>query len=161
MKKINVSSFLYLPLETSENEANKILNSRFNHVNIHKIEKREHEMAVDFDVIMEKESIETAKVYFFNVLQDFDVDNYVFSEVKITHHDLKLQSQYFKDVVSGKKTFEIRKNDRSYKVGDLITFHEVDENGQYVGHVSKEYQITYITDYAQQDNYVVMSIKLA
>lgn len=161
MKKINVSSFLYVPLETSENKINKILHGRFKHVNIHKIEKREHDIAVDFDVIMEKESIETAKVYFFNVLQDFDVDNYVFSEVKITHHDLKLQSQYFKDVVSGKKTFEIRKNDRSYKVGDLITFHEVDENGQYVGHVSKEYQITYITDYAQQDHYIVMSIKLA
>lgn len=75
-------------------------------------------------------------------------------------HDLKLQSQYFKEVVTGRKTFEIRKNDRSYKVGDLIRFHEVNENGQYIGYVSRKYQITYITDYEQQDGYVVMSIKL-
>lgn len=30
-------------------------------------------------------------------------------------HKLKLSSEYFRDVRSGLKTFEVRKNDRSYK----------------------------------------------
>ena len=33
-------------------------------------------------------------------------------------HNLKIKPQYFKDVVSGIKTFEVRKNDRNFKVGD-------------------------------------------
>lgn len=35
-------------------------------------------------------------------------------------HELKLQLPYFYDVYVGKKTFEIRKNDRDYKVGDIL-----------------------------------------
>ena len=35
-------------------------------------------------------------------------------------HNLKIKPQYFKDVVSGIKTFEVRKNDRNFKVGDLM-----------------------------------------
>lgn len=39
-----------------------------------------------------------------------------------TVHQIKLQSPYIDAVYSGKKTFEIRKNDRGYKVGDMIEF---------------------------------------
>lgn len=35
-------------------------------------------------------------------------------------HILKCIDPYYSDVVSGKKTFEIRKNDRDYKVGDIL-----------------------------------------
>lgn len=76
------------------------------------------------------------------------------------NHDLKLSQKYFKDVGRGIKTFEIRKNDRNYQVGDTIFFHEVEEEtGEYTGWGSKKFKITYITDYAQQDGYVVMAIK--
>ncbi|WP_331384989.1 DUF3850 domain-containing protein [Bacillus badius] len=41
-------------------------------------------------------------------------------------HELKIYPQYFKAVVSGKKSFEIRKNDRDFKVGDTLLLHEFD-----------------------------------
>lgn len=73
-------------------------------------------------------------------------------------HTLKIQSRYFKDVVSGLKTFEIRKNDRDYKVGDILVLEE-----RLCGRFTDEQikvKVTYITDYAQQDGYVVMGIEL-
>lgn len=35
-------------------------------------------------------------------------------------HELKLDIKYFDDVKSGKKNFEIRKNDRDFQVGDVL-----------------------------------------
>lgn len=35
-------------------------------------------------------------------------------------HELKLDIKYFDDVKSGKKNFEIRKNDRDFQVGDIL-----------------------------------------
>ncbi|MFP7308821.1 DUF3850 domain-containing protein [Enterococcus faecalis] len=72
-------------------------------------------------------------------------------------HELKILPEYFEAVVSGNKCFEIRKNDRRYEVGDILRLNEY-EDGKYTGnfHVA---EITYITDYAQQDGYVVLGIK--
>lgn len=39
-------------------------------------------------------------------------------------HELKCLPEYFEALASGKKTFEIRKNDRGFKVGDLIALNE-------------------------------------
>lgn len=44
-------------------------------------------------------------------------------------HELKVSPEYFKAVISGKKTFEIRKNDRPFHIGDLLALNEFD--GQY------------------------------
>lgn len=38
----------------------------------------------------------------------------------MTTHELKLDIKYFEDVKNGKKNFEIRKNDRDFKVGDIL-----------------------------------------
>lgn len=35
-------------------------------------------------------------------------------------HELKLNIRYFDDVRSGKKNFEIRRNDRDFKIGDIL-----------------------------------------
>ncbi|BDX48164.1 DUF3850 domain-containing protein [Enterococcus hirae] len=74
-------------------------------------------------------------------------------------HELKILPEYFEAVTSGRKQFEIRKNDRDYKVGDLLILREhdiwVDE---FTGNSYKA-EITYITDYAQKDGYVVMGIR--
>ena len=43
-------------------------------------------------------------------------------------HNLKIKPQYFKDVVSGIKTFEVRKNDRNFKVGDLMVLDMITKN---------------------------------
>lgn len=37
-------------------------------------------------------------------------------------HELKIKHKYLIDIESGIKTFEIRKNDRDYQVGDLVHF---------------------------------------
>lgn len=41
-------------------------------------------------------------------------------------HELKILHEYLIDVTLGTKTFELRKNDRDYQVGDLIHFIDVD-----------------------------------
>lgn len=41
-------------------------------------------------------------------------------------HRLKLSTQYFEDVKSGRKNFEIRFNDRSYDVNDILLLEEYD-----------------------------------
>ncbi len=46
-------------------------------------------------------------------------------------HELKLLPQYFNDVENGIKNFEIRKNDRDYKVGDTLLLREWDN--EYTG----------------------------
>jgi hypothetical protein len=43
-------------------------------------------------------------------------------------HELKIQPQYFKAVVSGKKNFELRKNDRGFKVGDILILKECESD---------------------------------
>ena len=42
-------------------------------------------------------------------------------------HELKTIAPYFGDVVLGKKTFEVRKNDRNFQVGDFLHLRERDE----------------------------------
>ncbi|SDN92514.1 Protein of unknown function [Enterococcus faecalis] len=78
-------------------------------------------------------------------------------EKEPTIHELKILPEYFEAVVSGDKRFEIRKNDRNYEKGDILRLNEY-QYGQYTGDVHVA-EITYITDYAQQDGYVVLGIK--
>lgn len=72
-------------------------------------------------------------------------------------HRLKIQKQYFQPVVKGIKKFEIRKNDRNFKVGDTVVLEEIDSAKQFTGNCFSA-RITYITDYQQKDNYVVFGL---
>lgn len=60
-----------------------------------------------------------------------------------TIHQLKILSKYYKSVISGEKTFEVRKDDRNFKVGDIVILNEIDDlnifTGNYIG-----VRITYI-----------------
>lgn len=78
-------------------------------------------------------------------------------EMKV--HELKIAPQYFSPLVDGKKTFEIRKNDRGYEVGDMLHLKEFKE-GLYTGKTTLV-EVTYITDAYQKDGYIVMAIKEA
>lgn len=40
-------------------------------------------------------------------------------------HQLKCDSKFFEDVASRKKTFEVRKNDRDFNVGDFLALNEL------------------------------------
>ena len=76
-------------------------------------------------------------------------------------HELKIYPQYFEDVISGKKKFEIRKNDRKYRVGDILILKEWD-NIEYSGREARAEVIYLINDkfVGIQPGYVVMGIKL-
>lgn len=75
-------------------------------------------------------------------------------------HNLKIKPQYFKDVVSGIKTFEVRKNDRNFKVGDLMVLEAYDNEKFTGGFVNTE--ITYILDDPKycKKGYVILGFKL-
>ena len=72
-------------------------------------------------------------------------------------HALKCEDKYFIALVRGEKTFEIRKNDRDYRVGDRLHLWEISSNRETGRHA--EFVITYMTDYEQKPGYVVMSVK--
>ncbi|NBA21254.1 DUF3850 domain-containing protein [Enterococcus hirae] len=72
-------------------------------------------------------------------------------------HELKILPEYFEAVTSGRKRFEIRKNDRDYKVGDRLYLREW--NGENFTGGSYKAEVTYITDYEQKDGYVVLGIR--
>jgi len=60
------------------------------------------------------------------------------------HHELKSWPEYFKAVRADVKRFEIRKNDRNFKVCDLITLREWDpKTKEYTGRWSL-HEITYV-----------------
>lgn len=76
-------------------------------------------------------------------------------------HNLKIHSQYFWDVMAGKKTFDVRKNDRNYRVGDALILREW-ENNNYSGR-EMSVRITYMLDDAFVGiipGYVVLGIEL-
>lgn len=77
-------------------------------------------------------------------------------------HVLKIKSTYFDKVNSGIKTFEIRKNDRDYQVGDYVHFVEI--NGEEFENNEKNlFEIIYvlkdIQEYGLDKEYCIFSIK--
>lgn len=74
-------------------------------------------------------------------------------------HELKIYQEYFEAVKDGRKKFEIRKNDRNYKVGDILVLLEYDKYYEAFTGEKITVEITYLTDYAQQDGYVVLGIE--
>ena len=45
------------------------------------------------------------------------------------NHELKIDIRYFDDVKYGKKNFDIRNNDRDFKVGDILELKRFDGSG--------------------------------
>lgn len=76
-------------------------------------------------------------------------------------HKLKIYPHYFQEVADGTKTFEIRKNDRKFNVGDTVILKEWD-NIEYSGREIAA-KITYILDdkfIGLAEGYVAFSIKM-
>lgn len=74
-------------------------------------------------------------------------------------HDLDIYPEYFEPVNERIKNFEIRRNRAGFRVGDILLLREYrPETEHYTGRVISR-TITYITDYAQQEGYVVLGIK--
>ncbi|WP_110925911.1 DUF3850 domain-containing protein [Bacillus massiliglaciei] len=74
-----------------------------------------------------------------------------------THH-LKVYPAYFKALSSREKTFEIRENSHDFKVGDWLILQEfIPEKEEYTG-AELVRKITYISNFAQKSNFIVMAI---
>lgn len=72
-------------------------------------------------------------------------------------HFIKIAPDYFKSVINRSKKCEIRKNDRRYRVGDLVVLQEFNQKEQvYTGRTALV-EITYITTYNQKRGMVVFS----
>ncbi len=74
-------------------------------------------------------------------------------------HELKILPEYLGPIIEGTKTFEIRKNDRNFEVGDLLLLRGW--NGEKYTGEETTVEVTYILDYTSGyvlDGYVVMSI---
>jgi len=96
-------------------------------------------------------------------------------------HELKSWPEFFKPVVDGQKTFEIRKNDRNFEIGDVLVLREFrpckdcggggrvwssgdtdpcgckPPHGKYTGR-RFSVEIVYITDFKQSEGQVVMAV---
>ena len=60
-------------------------------------------------------------------------------------HELKIKSKFYWDIYQGTKTFEVRKNDREFKVGDFLALNEINDEGQYTD-FSTLVKVVYILD---------------
>jgi hypothetical protein len=80
----------------------------------------------------------------------------------MARHSVKCKPEFFEPLLQGLKNNEVRENDRSYQVGDILTIKEFDPRTQegYTGretirlvtHVLREF-------HAVSQNYVVLSLK--
>nr|DAW70669.1 MAG TPA: activating signal cointegrator [Caudoviricetes sp.] len=82
-------------------------------------------------------------------------------------HQLKCKPEYFSLLINGTKTFEVRKNDRKFHVGDYLainelTLHKVNADGEYseTGR-SVLFYVHYILDDKDvcKEGYVIMGIQ--
>ena len=61
-------------------------------------------------------------------------------------HKMKCWPQFFEDIISGKKTFEVRDDDRGYQEGDVLHLREYEPEDE-AGYTGRErlYVVTYMT----------------
>ncbi len=78
-----------------------------------------------------------------------------------TIHELKTWSEYFNEIFLGHKQFEVRKNDRNFKKGDMLILNEWSpETQQFTGRKMAR-TVNYILEGGQfgiEKGFVVMSI---
>lgn len=77
-------------------------------------------------------------------------------------HTLKILSSFFQAIADGKKTFEIRLNDRGFNAGDTIVLREISADheilpGSCTGREALA-EIGYVTTFHQEPGYVVFSL---
>lgn len=86
--------------------------------------------------------------------------NHLPSESGPKTHYIRLASNYYDDVATGLISFQLRKNDKHYKVGDILDMMEFSE-GRNTGRIIHA-EITYILeDYTGlEDGYCILAIKV-
>lgn len=75
-------------------------------------------------------------------------------------HQIRLGASFFEDACSNIKSFELRKNDRGYKVGDILEMMEFDD-GRNTGRMVRKLVTYILEDYTGlDDGYCIMATKL-
>ena len=78
-------------------------------------------------------------------------------------HEIKIQEPYADAIIDGRKTFEVRLNDRGYNAGDKVQFFvRTKEEFTNTSHplYGKVYEITYVhSGLGLEKDYVVFGIK--
>lgn len=78
-------------------------------------------------------------------------------------HKLKILPEYFEEVLKKNKTFELRKDDRNYKVGDKLRLLEVDvENENYTGRECTRtilYILKNVEKYGLKTGFLILAMK--
>jgi ribosomal protein S17 len=84
-----------------------------------------------------------------------------FKKYEYEIHELKTWPEYFKAVKNGTKTFELRKDDRDYKIGDILKLREYDPiTESYTNQVCMRV-ITYILKggvFGLQEGFVILGL---
>lgn len=75
-------------------------------------------------------------------------------------HYIRLAAMYFDDVAAGVKTFELRKNDREYKTGDVLEMSEF-KDGRNTGRMIR-CKVTYMLEgyTGLTDGYCILGTKV-
>jgi ParB family chromosome partitioning protein len=75
-------------------------------------------------------------------------------------HKIRLASMYYDDVCSGRKNFELRRNDRNYKVGDILEMMEF-KDGKNTGRIVSVLVTYLLENYTGiEDGYCIMGTRV-
>lgn len=80
--------------------------------------------------------------------------------VIIIVHELKIAPEYYAEVARGNKTFEVRRDDRLYSIGDMLKLRE------YKGHTYTGHEVTATITYILRDinfckeGFCILALKL-
>lgn len=77
-------------------------------------------------------------------------------------HDLKTWPKLFAEVLEGRKTFELRRDDRGFKVGDTLNLQEWDPaTGAFTGRSTRRRVTSLVRDvpeFGLKPGFVIMSL---
>lgn len=102
---------------------------------------------------------ELQESHFMNQPESKTVDSYGEIHDRRTEHDIKTAAGFFEDSKAGIKPFELRKNDRDYKVGDFLKMKRY-KNGEYTGDTIRK-EITYVLEDFEglKQGYCILGVK--
>jgi hypothetical protein len=76
----------------------------------------------------------------------------------VQEHELKTWPEYFAALLDGTKTFEYRRNDRGFRVGDVLHLREWDSiTGHYTGREMRR-RVTYVLSTDVSGDFVVLAL---
>lgn len=87
--------------------------------------------------------------------------NSLFGSKKYEIHELKIAPEYFIEVLHNVKRFEIRRNDRKFKVGDILILKEYNEEDKFFTGRGVKRVIKYILQgpcYGLEEGYCILGL---